>query len=120
MSISSEEKKFIHYWEQNRDKDKKLANQLLFGLPIGILFSVPVVLNYLLSKYWYKRADAVGSSQFNPIVLIVGVLLIAAFIGFFSRQLKWEQHEQRYLEFRARQEKEDEVIKNDLQNGENP
>ena len=42
MSISAEEKKFIVYWEQNRDKDKKLSNQLMFGLPIVILFSFPV------------------------------------------------------------------------------
>ena len=100
MSISAEEKKFIAYWEQNRERDQKLANQLMFGLPIGILFSVPVVLNYLLSKYWYKRADAVGISQFNPIVLVVAVLLISVFVALINRKFRWEKLEQQYLELK--------------------
>ena len=120
MPLTSHEEAFLTWWEQHRERHKKPSYRLWLGLPLGFAFAIPILINFFAGRFWYKRADAVGSSQFNPIVLIVGVLLIAVFIGFFSRQLKWEQHEQRYLEFRAKQEKEDQVIKNDLQNGENP
>ena len=107
MSITSEEKKFIDYWEQNREKDKKLTNQLMFGLPIGILFSVPLVLNYLMSKFWYKRADAVGVSQFNPTVLVVAVLIISVFVALLNRKFRWEKLEQQYLELKYKMKNEE-------------
>ena len=107
MSISAEEKKFIDYWEQNRDKQKKLTNQLMFGLPVGILFSVPLVVNFLMSKFWYKRADAVGVSQFNPSVLVVAVLLITVFVALLNRKFRWEKLEQQYLELKFKMKNEE-------------
>jgi hypothetical protein len=120
MPLTSQEEAFMSWWEQRRERHKKLSYQLWLGLPLGFAFAIPILLNFFAGRFWYKRADAVGSSQFNPIVLFVGVMLIAAFIGFFSRQFNWEQNEQRYLEFRAKQEKEDSAMKNDLQSAENP
>ena len=38
MSYSADETKFMEYWEQNRDNQKKILNQLMLGLPLGILF----------------------------------------------------------------------------------
>ena len=105
MSISEDEKKFLAYWEQNRLKQKKLINQLLLGLPIGILFSVPLIVNFLMGKFWYKRADAVGVSQFSPTVLVIAVLLIAVFVALFNRRFRWENLEQQYLEIKAKEKK---------------
>jgi hypothetical protein len=42
------EEKFIEYWEKNRDKESKLTFQLLSGLPWGLLFSLPILINFLL------------------------------------------------------------------------
>jgi amino acid permease len=100
--LSEEEKKFLDYWEKNREKQQKLSYQLLAGLPVGILFALPVLLNFLLGRFWYKRADAVGASQFNPFILIVAVIMIAVFIGVFQKKHKWDQYEQKYLELRAK------------------
>lgn len=102
MAYTIDEEKFMAYWEAERDKQKKLMNQLMFGLPVGILFSVPILVNFLLGRFWYKRADAVGLSQFSPTVLIVAVLLISVFIALLNRQFRWEKMEQQYIELKMR------------------
>ena len=103
MAISEEERKFLVYWEQQRLKDKRLTNQLMFGLPIGILFSIPILINFFMGKFWYKRADAVGVSQFSPTVLVIAVLLITVFVALLNRRFRWEGLEQQYLELKAKE-----------------
>ncbi len=105
MAISEEERKFLVYWEQQRLKDKRLTNQLMFGLPIGILFSIPILINFFMGKFWYKRADAVGVSQFSPTVLVIAVLLITVFVALLNRRFRWERLEQQYLELKAKEKK---------------
>jgi membrane protein YdbS with pleckstrin-like domain len=105
MAISDEERKFLVYWEAQRNKERKLTNQLMFGLPIGILFSVPLIINFFMGKFWYKRADAVGISQFNPTVLVLAVLLITVFVALLNRRFRWEKLEQQYLEIKAKEMK---------------
>jgi hypothetical protein len=79
----------------------------LFGLPFGFLFSIPILVNFLLGRFWYKRADAVGLSQFNPIVLVLAILIISCFIAVVNRRFRWEKLEQQYLELKARKQEED-------------
>jgi hypothetical protein len=105
MSITDEERKFLDYWAVERNKEKKLLSQLMFGLPIGILFSVPLLINFFLGKFWYKRADAVGISQFSPAVLVIAVLLITVFVALLNRRFRWEKLEQQYLEIKAKEKK---------------
>ena len=94
--LTEQEIRFMAYWEENRLKEKKLLNQLLIGLPLGIIFAVPVLLN--LFSGWYKRADMEANTQLNPIVLIAAILLIIVFVAVFSRKHKWEMKEQYYRE----------------------
>lgn len=105
MSYTADEIKFMEYWEQNREKQKKLLTQLMLGLPLGILFAMPIIVNFLFGRFWYKRADAVGLSQFNPMVLIVAFLLIAVFTALLNRRFRWEKLEQQYLELKAKEKK---------------
>lgn len=102
MSLTPDERRFMEWWELERHKYKRRAMQWWLGLPLGALFSIPILLNFLAGRFWYKRADAVGSSQFNPTVLIVAVILIAGFMGYISRRFKWEQNEDRYHSFKSR------------------
>jgi hypothetical protein len=102
-TLSDQEKQYIEYWEKNRLREKKLLNQLLIGLPLGILFGAPVLIN--LFTGWYKRADMEVSTRLNPIVLIVAILLIIAFVAIFSRRHKWEMKEQQYREFLAKRDR---------------
>lgn len=103
MLLTEDERKFLGYWEANRLRQRKLTNQLMYGLPMGILFSVPIIINFLMGRFWYKRADAVGMSQFSPTVLVVAVLLIAVFIALINRKFRWEKLEQQYLELKAKE-----------------
>ena len=105
--LTERDKQFIEYWSQNRDKEKKVFRQLLVGLPIGLLFVIPIVINF--SSGWYKRANmwARGhADDSSGTVLIVGALVILVFIAIFSKRHRWEMNEQAYNELLAKQKKE--------------
>ena len=99
--LTEKELAFLTYWENHRLKEKKILNQLLVGLPLGVLFGMPILINFLLG--WYKRAAMVANTQLNPIVLITAIVLIIVFIAIFSRRHKWEMKEQYYRELKARE-----------------
>jgi membrane protein YdbS with pleckstrin-like domain len=102
--LSEREQQFIEYWETHRDKEKKTNRQLLIGLPIGLLFTAPILLSVFSAKFWYKRADMVANTT-SPTVLIVAVMIIAVFIAIFYKRHQWEMKEQQYQELKAREGK---------------
>jgi uncharacterized membrane protein len=105
--LTEEEKAFLIYWERNRDRQKKIVRQFLLGIPVGLLFVIPIVLALLSG--WDKRAVMeANSTDFNPGVLLVALLLIVGFIAIFSRRYTWEQHEQKYRELMAKKRLEEE------------
>ena len=106
--LSEEEQNFIVYWEEHRDKEKKVLKQWLMGLPLGLLFGIPIIIN--LFSGWYKRANMdlnsnLSNGEFNPLVLIIALLIIISFIAIFSKRHKWEMSNQRYLELKAKEGK---------------
>lgn len=102
--LNKEEEAFILYWKENRSKQKRVFRQFLLGIPLALLFVVPIVLNFFSG--WYKRAAMISStSEFNPGVLLLALILIVVFVAIFSRKFKWEQNEQRYIELLARKQK---------------
>jgi integral membrane sensor domain MASE1 len=102
--LTEEEEAFIIYWKNNRDKHKKTFRQFLLGIPLALLFVVPIALNFFSG--WYKRARMImNTSDFNPGVLIIALLLIVVFIAIFSRKFRWDQYEQRYIELLAKKKK---------------
>jgi len=103
--LSKEEEAFINYWKANRERQKKTFRQFLLGIPLALLFVIPIVLNFFSG--WYKRAAMLSnSSDFNPGVLLLALILIVVFIAIFSRKFKWDQYEQRYQELLARRSKD--------------
>jgi hypothetical protein len=95
--LTEEEEAFVEYWKANRDRQKKTFRQFLLGMPVALLFVIAIGINFFSG--WYKRADMVTrTNQFNPGVLLLALLLILAFVAIFSRKMRWEQQEQRYLE----------------------
>jgi len=104
--LTQREKDFIRYWEANRLRRKKVVRQFLIGIPAGLLLVIPIVINF--ASGWYKRADMEAhSSDFNPIVLLVALLLIVGFTAIFYQRHQWDQYEQHYQELRARLKKEE-------------
>jgi len=113
--LTQEEKDFLHYWEQNRTRQKKIFRQFLVGIPIGLLFVIPIAINF--ASGWDKRASMEANSQdFNPLVLLIALLLIVGFTAIFYRQHRWDQYEQRYRELLSRQSREEEDPGKELQN----
>ena len=105
--LSEEEKNFLVYWEEHRSSEKKTMKQWLVGLPVGMLFGIPIFINFFSG--WYKRAamdlnSRLTSDRFNPLVLIIAVVLIISFMAIFSKRHRWEMNEQRYKELKARQD----------------
>lgn len=104
--LTENEKQFVKYWEENRLREKSWQYQFLTGLPLGLLFSLPIILLFMSAKLWYKRAEMLGNTIVNPVVLIIAVLLIAFFMAFFYKNHRWEMKEQQYRALKAREEQE--------------
>jgi hypothetical protein len=104
--LTEKEKAFLVYWAANRDRQKKLLYQLGVGLPFGLLVGAVILTNFFSG--WYKRAEMISNSQFNPVVLYVAVLIIAVFIAIFSKKFQWDQQEMRYKELLHKQKQSEE------------
>ena len=105
--LSDKEQEFINYWKLRRVKEGRLGWQLLTGIPIGLLFSMPIFIIVFTGKFWYKRADMVAVSKLSPVVLVVAIVLIACFIAVFHRRVQWEKKEQQYLELQQKEQQQD-------------
>jgi hypothetical protein len=111
--LTQQEKDFIRYWAANRLRRKKVVTQFLIGIPIGLAFVIPIVINFVSG--WYKRAQMEANSQdFNPGVLLVALLLIVGFTAIFYQRHQWDQYEQRYRELLAREARENTPTPEDL------
>lgn len=110
---TNHQERFIEYWKNNRDREKKLYRQLIFGLPLGLLISGGIIISVITDR-WYERADMVANTELNPTVLIVAVVIIAVFTGFFYKKFRWDQNEQLYKELMAKKKKDD--AKQDTEN----
>lgn len=103
--ITKEDEKFMAYWQKNRLKEKSLYKQLSYGLPIGMLFGIGILLNFITG--WYSRANMVANSQSTPLVLLIAIALIAIFCGIFFKRHQWEMNEQRFVELTMEKERQE-------------
>jgi hypothetical protein len=101
--LTQDEQRFIDYWKNNRDKEKKTFRQLLIGLPIGLVFGVSILA--IFSSGWYERANMVAYSSSSPYIFLIAIFCIIAFIAVFSKKHKWDMNEQRYAELIHKQNK---------------
>ncbi len=83
--LSEREKQFIQYWEANREREHRWQQQLLAGIPMGLLFALPVIAIIFTGKLWYQRADMAMNAMANPYVLIVAVFVITVFVSIFYK-----------------------------------
>lgn len=102
--LTDKEEDFIKYWEKARHRQRKLIYQLAVGLPVGLLFGLFIIINFYSG--WYKRADMVANSKFNPVVLYVAVVIIAVFFAVFSKKFQYDQLQQRYTELLAKKNRQ--------------
>jgi membrane protein YdbS with pleckstrin-like domain len=101
--LDQKEKLFIEYWEMNREKEKSILYQLLTGLPMGLLFALPIIFILFTGRYWFKRADMVANTELSAVVLVTAVLIIATFVAVLYKRHQWEMKEQQYKELKAKE-----------------
>lgn len=102
--LTEKDKSFIKYWEENREKDKKIWRKFLYGSPWGLIFALPILLAVIFHD-WYKNMVYISPSLIS--LIIIGVIGIAVFFTVFSMQFKWDRNEQIYKELKFKQKKEE-------------
>ena len=101
--LDQKEKLFVEYWELNRDRERNLLYQVLTGLPIGLLFALPIIFLLFTGRYWFKRADMIANSELSPVLLVSAVFIIATFVAVLHKRHQWEMREQQYKELKAKE-----------------
>ncbi len=102
--MTEKENQFLTYWEKNRETQSTFISKLLRGLPMALLFALPVLLLvvcvWLLFPDWYMKISKTSPGAF--IMVIIALMMVVAFYSFFRMQYKWEMNEQLYNEIKAK------------------
>jgi hypothetical protein len=102
--LSEKEKRFIITWEQERQRRAGFADKLLSGLPMALIFSLPILLLvfvvYFCFPDWYMKIS--GTSQGTFMTVVIAVLISTFFFSYFRMHYKWEMNEQLYHELKRR------------------
>ncbi len=97
----------MKHWEMVRETEGLFLSKLTRGLPMAILFGLPIILSlvavYYLSPEWYTKVSPAASGVFGT--LITAVFMIILFFSYFRMHFKWEMNEQLYLELKSREQK---------------
>lgn len=110
--ITQKESAFITHWEQVREAESRFSRKLLSGLPMALLFSLPILLSIggvrlFMGEFDMRISKALQGSTI--VVVLIAVLCIAFFFAYFRMHLRWEQNEQLYQSLKLRQNKEAET-----------
>jgi len=102
--LSEKDKQFIIYWEKERERQSGIMAKLLAGLPMAVLFCVPILLFiaavYLFLPEWYTRVS--NSMSGSILTIVMAVIICILFFAYFRMQFKWEMNEQHYLELKSK------------------
>lgn len=103
--LTEKELQFIAHWEKVREMESKTMSKFMRGLPMALLFGLPilasVVLVYALSPEWYTKISQDLKSV--TVTILIGVLLAVIFFSFTRMHFKWEMNEQLYQELKVKQ-----------------
>lgn len=101
--LTEQQKAFVHYWEENRMRKKKVMNQLTIGLPLAVALVTAIGISAFSG--WYKRADMIINTHASTIpVILIAAIGIVVFITIFSVRHRWDLNEQQYREFLSRKD----------------
>jgi hypothetical protein len=103
--LPEQETKFLQYWEQNRERENTFLRKLTGGMPMALIFSMPIVLSVVVVRLflpeWYTKISKTSPGTF--ITIIFAMIIVALFYSFFRMQYKWEMNEQLYKELKAKE-----------------
>ena len=95
----------MKHWETVRESESRFMSKLVRGLPVAMLFGLPIILSliavYVLSPEWYSKISQAASGILGT--LIIAVIITILFFSYFRMHFKWEMNEQLYRELKSRQ-----------------
>lgn len=105
--FSQKEIDFMQHWEAVREKESHFMSKLSRGLPMAMLFGLPIILSlvavYYLSPEWYTKVSQAAAGVFGTLILAVFIIIL--FFSYFRMHFKWEMNEQLYMELKSREQK---------------
>ena len=105
--LTDDERRFVTFWEKNKELHSTFTSKLLRGLPMACMFGLPILLLiacvYLFLPEWYTKISKTSPETF----LIVTLAVFAAifFYAFTRMHFKWEMNEQLYKEIKYKEKK---------------
>ncbi len=102
--LSSDEEKFLAWWETNGEQQKTSSRPLFTGLSAGLILGISLVV--MLTSGWDQRATMVANSKLSSVILLIAIVIISVVMAFLYRKFRWEMQEQRYLELKAKKNAE--------------
>ena len=99
--LTKEEQAFIEYWEKNSYKTRNWQGQLKTGIFWGMIFALPILLNYLSGWFTNIRIRLPGTLTF----ILIAVAITGFFFAIFYQRFRYEMNEQRYKELKAKENK---------------
>ncbi len=105
--LTEREIAFIEYWKTHREPHNTFGSKLVRGLPMAIMFGLPIIL-FILAVYiyfpdWYAKLSNTTSGSF--VTIVVAVIIAILFFSYFRMHFKWEMNEQLYKELIHKQKK---------------
>lgn len=111
--LTENEKQFLIRWEQVREKEGTVQAKLINGMPMAMLFGLPILLCigavYFFSPDWYAKISNKLSGSLVTIVIAVFICIL--FYAYFRMHYKWEMNEQLYHELKSKEQKTENTAK---------
>ena len=107
--LTEKDKIFLKRWEKERNRENNVLMKIANGLPMAMLFSLPIILLIFVVYYffpeWYTRIS--GTSQGTFIIIVIAVLISTVFFSYFRMHYKWEMNEQLYMELKKKEARDE-------------
>lgn len=90
--LTDEEKKFIVFWEKERDKRHKWTFHIKRYFPRGIMFGIPIALFFFVEAPRHRGLI----SHSDLAIIMFAILMIVIFYAIFMGFTKWDEYESHY------------------------
>ena len=105
--LTEKDKQFLQYWDAVKESRSTFMSKLLGGLPMALLFSLPIILLVVVVNLyfpeWATKISNTSSGTFTTI--IIAVIICTLFFSYFRMHYKWEMNDQLYKELKSREQK---------------
>jgi hypothetical protein len=121
--LTDKEQQFIQRWEAVRETESTFRYKFLSGLPVALLFALPILIFFIVVKLYFPSWFTTASHKSNDVIVpgmtqdfmkistgdvtmaFIAVFVIVLFFSYFRMHYKWENNEQLYQELKSIEKK---------------